>query len=358
MEYLEIDGTMGEGGGSILRLAAGFSVLFNTPIHISNIRANRNPPGLRLQHQLGLESLQKLSNGQLSPVQIGTTEFTFTPGEKTTTNLEVPVRTAGSIALLSQTIQTAFIQTTLANPLSIKYIGGGTFGTGAPDPYYLNNVIYQFFSKMGFKCNILVHRNGFYPKGGTSATLNIYPVKELSQITSLDLEQKGDLLEVGGCIISSENLKQAHVAERIRESIVDNLRKNSHFSHLSDERYQIEINYDRTLNPGVGLSIWANYEKTIIGSGTILGKRGVPSETVGKQAASKLVQETSTRATVDTFAADQIIPLLVLCPEKSVIKIRDITSHLKTNIDLLQKFHQRNYLLEKIGDVWRLEYKE
>ena len=65
MDILSIDGTLGEGGGSILRLAAGFSVLFNTPIHLQNIRANRNPPGLRLQHQLGLESLQKLSNGQL-----------------------------------------------------------------------------------------------------------------------------------------------------------------------------------------------------------------------------------------------------------------------------------------------------
>jgi len=47
-EYIEIDGSFGEGGGSILRLSAGYSVLFNQPIIISNIRANRPTPGLRL----------------------------------------------------------------------------------------------------------------------------------------------------------------------------------------------------------------------------------------------------------------------------------------------------------------------
>ncbi len=92
MEYLTINGTMGEGGGSITRLAAGFSILFNRPIHLKNIRANRNPPGLRLQHQLGLESLQKLSNGELSSIEVGTTDLKFAPGLGGKNTLDVNIR--------------------------------------------------------------------------------------------------------------------------------------------------------------------------------------------------------------------------------------------------------------------------
>ena len=64
--FLVIDGGYGEGGGSILRLSAGFSLLFNQPIKIRNIRANRPKPGLRLQHLLGLKTLAELTNSQLS----------------------------------------------------------------------------------------------------------------------------------------------------------------------------------------------------------------------------------------------------------------------------------------------------
>ena len=57
---LEIDGSFGEGGGAILRIAAGFSYLFNQPIQIKNIRANRPKPGLRMQHLMGLKALTEL----------------------------------------------------------------------------------------------------------------------------------------------------------------------------------------------------------------------------------------------------------------------------------------------------------
>ncbi len=356
MDYLCIDGTMGEGGGSITRLAAGFSILFNKPIHLQNIRSNRNPPGLRLQHQLGLESLQQLSNGELSSIEVGTTELKFTPGNEFKTTLDVQIRTAGSIALLSQTIQTAFIHSTQENPIVINYRGGGTFGTGAPDPYYLNNVTYKLFEKMGYKCHIQVKKNGFYPKGGAMAILTVHPVIDFHKIKPLILEKKGHLLEIGGIIICSENLKKPQVGERISQSIRRELLDNPKFTHVRDDQFNIQIQYENTLSPGVGLSIWANYEHTIIGTGTQLGKRGVPSETVGKNAAKTLINEASTSATIDNYAADQLIPLLVMCPERSIIRVGHVSSHLQTNIELLQKFHPRDYSLEQTGDSWILKY--
>jgi RNA 3'-terminal phosphate cyclase len=78
---------------------------------------------------------------------------------------------------------------------------------------------------------------------------------------------------------------------------------------------------------------------------------------VGKTAANRLIQESVNSATIDSYAADQIIPLLVMCPKYSLLHIKEITSHLKTNIDLLQKFHPRKYRLDKHGDSWILEYE-
>ena len=57
---LEIDGSYGEGGGQIVPYAAALATYTHTPIHITNIRANRPNPGLRPQHYAALHFLQQL----------------------------------------------------------------------------------------------------------------------------------------------------------------------------------------------------------------------------------------------------------------------------------------------------------
>lgn len=368
-EVLEINGTMGEGGGSILRLAAGFSVLFNRAIKIKNIRANRSPPGLRLQHLLGLQVLRDLTDGNLSEAEIGTTKLQFSPGNDFKEELEVNIRTAGSIALLSQTIQTAAIKNPMGNPLIINIKGGGTFGTGAPDPYYLNNVTYQYFQKMGYSCKIEVLKNGYYPKGGAAARLLINPVKDpKTDLTPLNLTHTGNLKNIGGKIIVSENLRRPQVAERIRDGIINGLCSQkieipdllgNNLREITPSKDQIHISeiYEHTLNPGAGLCIWAEFDTgVILGSGTILGKRGVSSEKVAEIAVQSLIKQIKTGATVDEHLADQIIPLMYLCGKRSSIIVPEITSHMQTNIDLLEMFRHREYSIEKIGSAYKFEY--
>ncbi len=151
--------------------------------------------------------------------------------------------------------------------------------------------------------------------------------------------------------------KNRRLRNEYNQSFLENLRKHPHYSDISEEEVQIDLLYERTLNPGVGLSIWAHFDHTVIGTGTLLGKQGVPSEKVGKNAVDQLIHETVNSATVDSYAADQLIPLMVMCPYESKILVREVTPHLKTNIDLLQQFHPRKYILEKEGDSWGLQYK-
>ena len=108
-QYLEINGAFGEGGGSILRLAAGYSVLFAQPMKIFNIRANRPKKGLRLQHLLGLQTLANLTGSQLSALngkcEVGTEELIFIPNRNFIDKINITVNTAANVGLLLQPIQ-------------------------------------------------------------------------------------------------------------------------------------------------------------------------------------------------------------------------------------------------------------
>ncbi|MFX0069669.1 MAG: RNA 3'-terminal phosphate cyclase, partial [Candidatus Hermodarchaeota archaeon] len=215
-DFLEIDGSFGEGGGSILRLSAGFSILFNKPIKIYNIRANRPKPGLRLQHLLGLKTLAELTNSTLSKTEIGSTELSFIPNSEIKRNIKVNISTAASIGLLLQPIQIACLCLTSIDKIEIILEGGGTFGKWAPSLNYLKEVTYQLLKDSGFIIDIEIQKQGFYPKGGANVKCTIYPPK--SKLNPINLTKLGNLGVINGEIIITNHLRE-NIGDRIQKSI-------------------------------------------------------------------------------------------------------------------------------------------
>ena len=74
---IQIDGSMLEGGGAIIRVSTALSVLTQKPVRIFNIRARRQNPGLRTQHFRGLEALTALCGGRLENARVGSREIWF-----------------------------------------------------------------------------------------------------------------------------------------------------------------------------------------------------------------------------------------------------------------------------------------
>ncbi|MHA1885540.1 MAG: RNA 3'-terminal phosphate cyclase [Promethearchaeota archaeon] len=350
---LEIDGSYGEGGGSILRLAAAFSYLYNFPIIIKNIRANRPKPGLRTQHLLGLKTLSNLTRSTLSDCRVGTEEITFTPNPKNNLNtqIHVNINTAASIGLLLQPIQIASLGFKGVDKIEINLNGGGSFGKWAPSLNYLQEVTYKIFENSGLKIEFEILKHGFYPKGGAQTKCIIYPSK--TKIKPIELTDLGNISVIQGTVLISSQLKRPgdHIGIRIRRSINQHLKKTL--------KVETDINFEwvKTVSPGVGLSLWAPSDTgAFISTGTILGEKKLSSEKLGRIASETILKYINNDIPVDDYLSDQLIPLMAYIQEPSKIKVSSVTSHTQTNLDLIRLFNPRNYTITKDDKGHIIEY--
>ena len=60
---VEIDGSLGEGGGQILRTSLALSLVTRTPFRMASIRVERAKPGLRRQHLTAVRAAAELIFG-------------------------------------------------------------------------------------------------------------------------------------------------------------------------------------------------------------------------------------------------------------------------------------------------------
>jgi len=322
---LEIDGSYGEGGGQVLRNSAALACVKNTPIKITNIRANREQPGLKPQHYVVLKSLEEIFSADTSSVEIGSTEVIFKPGKIKPGKYKFEVGTAGSITLVFQAIILACINTKEQITVSIS---GGTDVKWSPSWDYFENVFLPLIEKMGVKVYSDIILRGYYPRGGGEAVVTINPVKKLKP---LSISDEQEFSEVKGTICLS-NLSE-DISKRIKHTAIKTLMKN-------DILTTIDVQQSTSLSPGVGVTLWGSTKDAIMGS-SVLGDKGVPSEQVGLNAANFLLEEIKSYSTIDIHAFDQILPYMVLAKEvgSSCCNVRSLSSHASTNMWLLKQFY-------------------
>lgn len=330
---MEIDGSYLEGGGQIIRTSIGLSCVKKEPVHIFNIRANRKPPGLKTQHLAAINSVKELCGGRLEGGGIGSREIWFYPGKIEKDKLDIKIFTAGSVALVLQTIFLASLG--IERELKVRIEGGGTFGKWAPSVEYLKNVFLPTVEKFGFKAEIEILKHGFYPKGGAKVVARIFP----SRLKGYEIEK--EVKGIRGVSIATKNLEKGKVGERQKES-AEKL--------LEDFSVKLEAKYVEALSTGTGIEIWS--EPTRIG-GNCLGERGLRAEKVGERAAENLLEELDSGVSVDKHLADQLIPFMGLVGESSYL-VRELTNHIKTNIWVTEKFIERRFNLEKKENLFRV----
>ncbi len=74
-----LDGSLGEGGGQILRTALSLSVVTGKPFFIEKIRAGRERPGLLRQHLAAVLAAAEIGDAEVEGAYAGSTQLSFKP---------------------------------------------------------------------------------------------------------------------------------------------------------------------------------------------------------------------------------------------------------------------------------------
>ncbi len=321
---IEIDGSFGEGGGSIVRIATAFSAITSEPFRIYNIRANRPNPGLAAQHLKAVETVARLCNAKTRGLKINSREFEFHPGEVLGGEFKVDIGTAGSITLLLQCVMPVAVR---AKAPIVLTISGGTDVAWSPPVDYLRFVTLPILREMGYNGEIQLIRRGYYPRGGGLVKASIFP----SKLRKLELRFERDRVIKG--ISHCVNLPM-HIPER-QAKAASQILKESGFEA------DIKIETAGGQTTGSGITLWSRG----IG-GSSLGEKGKPAEKVGEEAAHAMLTELKSEALVDIYLADQLIPYIAL--SGGSYTTRELTMHTETNIWVGEKFLNVKIDVEKV----------
>ncbi len=323
---IELDGSRGEGGGQILRTALSLSLITGKPFRITRIRANRDVPGLRPQHAAAVEAAAKLGSAEVRGGAIGSKELTFRPGEVSAADFTHDIGTAGSTALVLQTIALPIaLKAVKAVRVSLK---GGTFNLAAPSFPFLETCWRAHLAGLGVSIGLTMPAAGFYPQGGGRVEAWIEPARPKSRT----IRDRGPLQavrgEAGVC-----RLGRGAVAERMRDRAV---------ALLADRGIEAEVRlveWDGPA-PGAALSLTADHEHTRA-SFVGLGARGKPAEAVAAEAVAQLLAFEDAQGAVDPHSADQLLLPLALAEGPSEYTVTEVTEHLRTNVHTIRAFLDR-----------------
>jgi len=338
---ITIDGSQGEAGGQILRTAISLSAIAKTPVKITNIRKARCNPGLAQQHLTGVKIAGEICNAKISGLKIGSTEVEFTPGNIDFNDKKIDIGTAGSIALLLQTLTPILVFTDKKITLEIT---GGTDVKWSPSMFYYWHIFCKYLEIMGASPEVEVLKYGFYPKGGGCVKVVFKP----KNLKPLDLHERGEFVRLDTWGVASEQLKKAKVLERMAESFEKNI-------HSSIENKRIL--YVPSISNGCSFHAHAHYTNAKLGA-TALGEVGKPAEEIGEQVAAELKTSMESGAAVDKFMADQLLIFMAIADGKSSAKVEEITGHCKTNMSVCEQILGCKFAVNEKEKIIQVEGKK
>jgi len=333
LDRVVLDGSRGEGGGQILRTALTLSLVTGRPFRMIKIRANRDKPGLRPQHQKAVLAAVALGQAMVTGGEVGARELMFSPRGYVPRDLSIDIGTAGSTGLVLQTLHL---------PLALRaqtptrlVLEGGTFNPKAPAFLFLDATWRAYLAAFGMRLALTMPSAGFYPRGGGRVDAWIEPAPKPSPFVRTS---RGPLRRLHG-MAGVANLRD-DIARRMCDRAI---------KRLEAEGLSVEIERVRWPGPGQGAALFltAEHEGIIPATFAGLGERGKPSEAVADEAVDQLLAfEAVKDAAVDPHSADQILLPLAFAAGRSEFTVSEVTEHLRTNIETIGAFLERSITVE------------
>jgi RNA 3'-terminal phosphate cyclase (ATP) len=345
---LEIDGSYGEGGGQILRTALALAAILTQPIRITNVRAGRKNPGLAAQHLTAVRAAAMICEAELTGDKLGSTALTFAPQSTPVAGFyEFDVaREGGSAGAATLVLQTILLPLAMAGNTSVVTLRGGTHVPWSPSFHYVSEVYLPTLARLGIEATAELKAWGWYPAGGGEIELTVAGSARRDQVESEQIQEfsakRGKLKQISGVAVASS--LPAHIAQRMRNQAVNLLAEAGLLAAIEPRRV-------RSVSPGAGMFLTAEYESSITGF-SALGKKGKPSEHVAEEAVNKLLAFHRSQAAVEVHLADQLILPWALAKLPGVLSTERLTEHTLTNIWVVEQFfgpvtrvdHIRNFI--------------
>ena len=207
-DLVTIDGSMGEGGGQVLRTALSLSAITGTEIELKKIRAGRTKPGLKRQHLTCVKAVAEICGAEVSETDVGSMELEFKPGPIKGGDYRFDVGTAGSVTLVAQTVIPVLLK---ADASSTVTITGGTHVPFAPIWEFFAETYLPELRRMGAKVKAELVQPGFYPAAGGVVKLRIWPFDVERKIDFFDLRKLGEYR--GGKVVGVVSALPVAIAE-------------------------------------------------------------------------------------------------------------------------------------------------
>jgi RNA 3'-terminal phosphate cyclase (ATP) len=338
---LHLDGGSFSGSGTIVRFGVALAALAGQEVHLTNIRARRDPPGLRPQHLRAVEAVTQLCQGTLEGGSVGSQELRFRPGRLSQGgHFAWDIGTAGSTTMLALALLpvVAFAQ----GPHTL-HLTGGLFQDFAPSVFHLQHALLPLLERMGLHAEVRLLRPGYVPTGKGSITLTVEPVGDM--LRSLSMPQRQGSLRYWGLALAS-HLQQRQVSQRMADACQEVLtRRGVH----ADIRL---LNDDTAPQAGAALALFAEGPEALLGADQA-GALRRRAEAIGRFVAHTLLDDVASGATVDRHLADQVIIFAALAAGTSVFRLPQVTDHVSTNLWLVETLLGARTHLE--GHLLRIE---
>ncbi len=315
-KLLRLDGSAG--GGQMLRTALALSAITGQGFTMTRIRGNRPRPGLMRQHITCVLSAAEVCGADVEGVEIGSTEIAFRPGPIQAGNYHFSIGTAGSTALLFQTLLPILWSAEASSELSLE---GGTHNPMAPPYEFLNEVFLPALGLAGVACELNLGNAGFIPVGGGELRARIAPCPGLAPL-DITTRQSYDPPTL--------RLVYRNLPPGILERTMAGAR----------EIFPDIVATFEAAAPGPSTGLCALV--SVKGSGlseiaSVCGDRGIRAEQVGRRAAKPLRDFLGAAVPVGRHLADQLLIPMALAGEGIFLTMKP-DPHVTTNIAVIERF--------------------
>lgn len=335
-QWIDIDGSKGEGGGQVLRSALALSILTGKRFRLKHIRARRSKPGLQPQHLRCVLAAKEICGANVIGDALQSQILTFIPGKVQPGPYRFDIGTAGATTLVLHTVYLPLMLGT-ADASSIT-ITGGTHNDHAPCFDFLETTWAGYLRMLGLPVELTLTRYGFYPKGGGEVVATLSPASKVNSWTQPDGVEASEFVIRGKSIVC--NLPE-EIAQRQKEQVE---------KRLAAAGISCEISIGAVKGNSPGTVVALHLPTTVVPTVYFgLGARGKRAETVADEAVNQLLQHLNTDASaIDPHSADQLLLPLAFAEGTSKFRVMEVTQHLLTNVGIIKQFVERP--LEVMGE--------